>query len=131
MKLKVIIIVFLVVGLSGGGLFFYKYNYVETLLLYDIIGKTDNSFINFGVSLFDFDTGLTRHDIKQLIDHKDYWIGRINEVDAIQNSDQKQQATFQTLADFLDEPVMKKLKSKLKALSPDGTLELKKTIIQN
>ncbi len=129
--MKILLIIVLVAGTSLGSYFGYQHYYVETLKISEIVGTSDDDLTNIAVKLMDFDTGLTRHDIKQLNDKKDYWITRINELEKIQNDDQKQQATIQLLADFLDEPVVKKLKSKLIALSPDSTLELIKTIIQN
>ena len=131
MKAKVILVILLLTTAILSSYYYYNYNYVHKLMLSEIIGKTDNVMANLAINIFDFDTGLTRHDIKQLNDKKDYWITRINQLDEIQDADQKQQATIQLLADFLDEPVVKKLKSKLIALSPDTILELIKTIFQN
>lgn len=131
MKTKAIVFILLLSTVSVGSLFYYRYNYINTLMFSEIVGKTDNAMANLAIKVFDFDTGLTRHDIKQLNDKKDYWIGRIKVLSEIQDADQKQQATIQLLADFLDEPAIKKLKSKLIELSPDSNLELIKNIFQN
>lgn len=131
MRVKIILVILLLTTALASSYYYYKYNYISTLMLSEIVGETDNMFANLAINIFDFDTGLTRHDIKQLNDKKDYWITRINELEEIQDADQKQQATIQLFADFFDEPAIKKIKSKLIALSPDTILELIKTIFQN
>jgi hypothetical protein len=131
MKKKILICIIAIFLVLLAAIPVYRYYFVNTLMLSQVLGKTDNALANLAINAFDFDTGLTRHDIKQLNDKKDYWITRINKLDEIQDADQKQQATIQLLSDFLDEPVVKKLKSKLIALSPESSLDLIKTIIQN
>jgi hypothetical protein len=115
----------------AGSYYYYHYEYVETLRLSEIIDKTDNPMVNLAVNILDFDTGLTRHDIKHLKNNKEYWIGRINQLDAIQGDNQKQEAVIQLLADFFDDPVVKKLKPNLTAFGANSSLEIIKTIFQN
>ncbi len=109
MKLKIIILV--VVGLLAGvgGYTYYKYNYLDTLMLSEIIGKSDNSVENMLTGIFDFDTGLTRHDVSRIEKRKDYWMGRFQEVQNI--SDPERQAVeLSKLYDEMDaDPSMKKL----------------------
>lgn len=109
MKLKIIILVLIVGGLIIGGYYYYHHNYVDTLMLSEVVGPTDNPGINIAVSLADFDTGLTRHDIKVLKEKKDYWLGRIQEVDAIGDPNQKEQANLKLLSDMMEDPVLKKI----------------------
>jgi hypothetical protein len=109
MKTKIFVILLLLLTVSVVAYSYYHNNYVKTLMLSEIVGETDNSAINLAVSLFDFDTELTRNDISQLHDHKDYWISRIKEIDTIQNADQKQQASIKLLSDMMDDPVLKKI----------------------
>jgi hypothetical protein len=109
MKLKIIVLVFIVGGFIIGGYYYYHHNYIDTLMLSEVVGPTDNPGINIAVSLADFDTGLTRNEIKQLKDNKDYWLARIQEVDAITNTDLKQQASLKLLSDMMEDPVLKKI----------------------
>lgn len=98
-------------------------------MLSEIVGKTDNAGINIAVNLFDFDTGLTRHEISQLNDRKDYWIARIKEVEAIQDNDQKTQASTQLLSEMMDDPVLKKICSGILNFGTDISFGLLETIL--
>jgi hypothetical protein len=98
-------------------------------MLSEIVGDTDNSAINLSVSLFDFDTELTRHDIKQLKDNKDYWISRIKEVDAIKDSNLKMQSSAQLLSDMMDDPVLKKICSGIIKLGTNASFGLIEMIL--
>jgi len=129
MKLKIIVLVFIVGVLTIGGYYYYHHNYVDTLMLSEVIGPTDNPGINIAISLADFDTGLTRHDIKVLEEKKDYWIGRIQEVDAIGDPDQKEQASLKLLSDMMEDPVLKKICSGILNLGSDVTLGLIEKIL--
>lgn len=124
MKAKVILVILLLTTVSIGSFYYYHHNYVSTLMLSEIVGDTDNASINLAVNLFDFDTRLTRHDIKKLKKNKDYWFSRIKEIDAIQNEDQKQQASIQLLGDMMDDPVLKKICSGLLNFGTDISLGL-------
>ena len=124
MKKNLIIIIILGCGLSVGGYYYYQHNYVETLMLSEIVGHSDNPAINIVVTMADFDTGLTRNDIKHLKDNKDYWIARIKEVDAIGDSDLKNQASLKLLSDMMEDPALKKISSGILNLGADVSLSL-------
>ena len=124
MKIKLIVIIVLAGTLSIGGYYYYKHNYIDTLMLSEIVGKTENPTINILVNLGDFNTGLTRHDIKQLKDNKAYWLGRIQEVDAIGDPDQKEQASLKLLSDMMNDPVLKKICNGILNLGSDVSLSL-------
>jgi hypothetical protein len=131
MKGKVVVSVIFLGAILIGTIYFYNYCYVRTLMLSEIGGKTDNAIVNLTVNFLDFDTGITRHDIKQLKDKKEYWITRINQLDEIQDVDQKQEETLQFISDFFEEPAVKKLKLNLTDLAANSNLELIKTIFNN
>lgn len=128
MKSKIIVVALILTIVSISSFYYYKYFYVSTLMLSEVVGKTNNSGINVAVNFFDFDTGLTRHDIRQLKKNKDYWIRRIKEVDAIQNSDQKRQASLQLLSDMMDDPTLKKLAKIITSVGLGVTSNLLETI---
>jgi len=109
MKTNLIIKLLLVCCFSGGGYYYYQHNYVETLMLSEIVGHTDNMGVNIAVNLVDFNTGITRHDINQLQKNKDYWISRIQEVEAIEDTNLKGQASTQLLSEMMEDPVLKKI----------------------
>lgn len=129
MKAKVILVVIILTTISIGSFYYYNHNYVSTLMLSEIVGKTDNAGINIAVKLFDFDTGLTRHEISQLNDRKDYWISRIKEVEAIQDTDQKTQASAQLLSEMMDDPVLKKICSGILNFGTDASFGLIEMIL--
>ena len=66
MKIKLLFIIFLSGILAIGGFYYYHHNYVDTLMLSEIVGRTDSPTVNIVIELADFNTGLTRHDIYQL-----------------------------------------------------------------
>ena len=107
--MKIFLIIFLSAGAFLGSYFGYQHYYLETLKLSEIVGHTDDGITNIAVNLMDFDTGLTRNDIRRLKSNKDYWIGRMNEVENIQDSDLKMQANTKLLSDMMEDPTMKKV----------------------
>ena len=109
MKINLIIKLLLICGLTYGGYYYYQRNYVDTLMLSEIVGHTDNMGVNIAVDLVDFNTGITRHDINQLQKNKDYWISRIQEVEAIDDTNLKGQASTQLLSEMMEDPVLKKI----------------------
>lgn len=119
MRIKVIIIGLIVTSLTAGSYFYYQYNYVQTLMLSEIVGKTDNSLANIAVNIFDFDTGLTRHDISQLKSKKDYWVKRTNEVESITDPTLKQEESLKLIDEMLEDPTMKKIFKGTLTLSSD------------
>ena len=94
MKIKLLIGILLTIALSTGGYYYYQYQYVRTLMLSEVVGHTDNDIVNILVNLGDFDTGLTRNDVSNLKSNGDYWIRRMNEVNAISDQQTKQNATI-------------------------------------
>lgn len=107
MKIKLLIII--ISGLSIGFYFYYQYYFIKTLMLSEIVKNSNDPFANLVVKIVDFDTGLTRNDIKHLKDKKDYWIGRMKEVEAIEDVDAKVQANTKLIADMMDDPAMNKV----------------------
>lgn len=129
MKVKIIIIFLVVGGLSIGGYYYYEHNYVDTLMLSEIVGHSENPVVNILVNLGDFDTGLTRYDIRQIESNKDYWINRIKEVEAIQDPGLKAQANTQLLSDMMEDPTMKKVCKNIIGKGLGFTLEFMTALI--
>ena len=127
--MKNFLITSLVVLTLIGAYFSYRYYYVETLNLSEIVGHTDNPLANLAINFMDFDTGLTRNDLIHLKSNKDYWIDRIKEVDAIQDQDRKMQAGTQLLSDMMEDPTLKKICSGIMNLGTNVTLGLIQTIL--
>lgn len=92
-----------------GGYKYYHHVYIDTLMLSEIVGKTDNPAINIAIKLGDFDTQLTRHDISQLNDKKDYWLRRIHEVQAMNDPDLQEQASLILIDEMMKDPVLSKI----------------------
>lgn len=126
--MRKISIIVLISGLMAV-IIYYHHNYIETVMLSDIVSHTNNPSLNIVVSLVDFDTGLTRHDIKVLEEKKDYWLGRIQEVDAISDPDQKEQASLKLLSDMMEDPVLKKICSGILNLGFDVSIGIIQMIL--
>ncbi len=110
MKTKLLIGLLLTGALScGGGYYYYQHYYGETLMLSEVVGHSNNDVLNILVNMADFDTGLTRHDINYIKSNKDYWINRMNEVNAIADPELKEQANIKLIADMMENPTMKKV----------------------
>lgn len=107
--MKKILIIVLIAGASLGAYFGYQYYYVQTLQLSELVGKTDDSLTNIAVNFFDFDTGLTRNDIRRLKNNKDYWLDRMKEIENIHDPDLKMEANTKLLSDMMDDPTLKKV----------------------
>jgi len=129
MKIKLVLILFLVGGTLGGSYYYYHQNYVETLTLNEIVGHTDNPLVNIAINLADFDTGLTRHDIKQLSENKGYWLQRINEVEAISDPNTKEHASYMLLDEMMEDPVLKKILSGVLNLGINVAFSLLGTVL--
>jgi len=98
---------------AGGGYYYYQYQYVETLRLSEIVGKPDNSLEEMFTNMFDFDTGLTRHDLKQIGKRKDYWLQRVDALDRIADPDQQAEAWAKLYNDMGEDKSMAKLRDKV------------------
>lgn len=98
-------------------------------MLSEVVGHSDNAGINIAVSIADFDTGLTRHDIKHLIDNKDYWLARMQELNAIADSDLKKQASLKLLSDMMEDPALKKICTGFLKFGTDMSFEIIEQIL--
>lgn len=129
MKLKLIFLILFIGSVSFGGYYYYQRNYVETLMLSEIIGSSNSPVENLIINLTDFDTGLTRHDIQQLKTNKDYWLTRIQKSDAIRDPGLKEQAETQLLADMMNDPILKKIGKGIFKFGSNASIELIKIIL--
>lgn len=117
MKRKILISL-ISISIILSGIFYFKYH-SQTLMLSEIVGKTNNPAINVAIKLADFDTGLTKSDLEHLKKNKDYWLTKIKEVEAIQNPTLKQKASLELLDEMMEDPVLKKICSGFLKLGTD------------
>ncbi|PKP45897.1 MAG: hypothetical protein CVT94_16420 [Bacteroidetes bacterium HGW-Bacteroidetes-11] len=110
--IKLLISVTLVLIISTGGYLFYKHEYVDTLMLSEILGKSDKPMENFLTDVFDFDTGLTRHDIKKLKERKDYWSKRMDDVTEINDPSLQASEMAKLYDEMREDEVMSKILDK-------------------
>jgi hypothetical protein len=108
MRKGLIICILITLSISVCGYVYYQYKYVETLMLSEIVGHSEDPMINIFVNLVDFDTGLTRNDIKELKSNKEQWINRINEVETIYDPDLRGEASAKLLSEMMEDPILKK-----------------------
>lgn len=111
--IKSVLILLLLIALVGGGYWYYHREYVETLMLSEIVGKSDKPFENFLTDVFDFDTGLTRHDIKKIAKRKDYWKQRMDEVVEIADPERKANELARLYDEMREDKSMNKLLNKV------------------
>jgi hypothetical protein len=123
--IKVLISVILVLIISSGGYLLYKHEYVDTLMLSEILGKSDKPIENFLTDVFDFDTGLTRHDIKILKKRKYYWTERMNDVTEINDPSLHASEMAKLYEEMREDEVMSKILDK----NAEKTGELAGTIL--
>lgn len=117
--IQLIISLFAGLLIMGGGSYYYHYQYMETLRLSEVIGNTGNPLEDMLTGIFDFDTGLTRHDLKQIEKRKDYWMKRFGELDRISDPDQQAEAWARLYNEMGEDKSMKKLRDKVFEKSGD------------
>lgn len=112
--LKTLFIALLLAAFAGGAFWYYNHMYVETLMLSEITGKSDKPLENFLADVFDFDTGLTRHDIRRIEKRKDYWLKRLDEVNAITEQPRQSEELLLLYEEMREDESMKKVLGKVK-----------------
>ena len=99
-------------------------------MLSEIVEETGNNKIDILINIFDFDTGLTRHDIHRLKTTKDYWIQRMKEVEKIDDPYIRQTENEKLIAEMLDDPTMKKLVKGILSTGFDFAFSILEVIIK-
>lgn len=102
----------------------YYHYYVDTLQLSEIVDTTGDNAATILVNLFDFDTGLTRHDIRRLSEKSPHWNRRIQEVAAIKDPARRSRAEEELVAEMMRDPAAKKVLRKLLGVGLKATGEL-------
>lgn len=110
---KIAIIAMIIVSIIGGGVVFYNYYFVRTLMLSEVIGKTDNPQITILINLFDFNTGLTKYDLIRIEGKANYWEKKLRKVNSIQDSQKKELETQKLIAEMMKDPTIKKVVRKI------------------
>jgi len=104
-----IIAILIIAAISYG----YYYYFVQTLRLSDIVGPLNNPIASFVVNLVDFDTGLTRYDLHRLSQKAPYWNQRIQQIQAMPPSIEKEKAQQELTNEMMADPSMSKIVRKL------------------
>lgn len=107
--MKTVIIIILSVSMLAGGTWFYYHEYEETLMLSEIIEDTGNPYLNLLIGVMDFKTELTRHDLKEISKSKDYWLNRIDQINAINDPEIANSEMAKLIDEMMKDPHMKKL----------------------
>ena len=93
----------------AGGAWICYYQFIDTLLLSEIVEESGHPVENSIASVFDFDTGLSRHDVKQLKQKCGYWKSRLDDVNDIDDLNEYDQEMGKLLVDMDKDPQMKKV----------------------
>ncbi len=109
-----VLVVCLIVASGGTG---YYYGFERTLMLSEIVGSSDDPTVELAVTLFDFDTGLTRYDLYHLSRRAPEWSSRMEEIDAMEDWEERQRQQHLLTAEMMRDPSMKKVMKKLFGIS--------------
>lgn len=113
---KLAVIALVIIVIIGGGLVFYNYYFVRTLMLSEVIGKTDNPQITMLINLFDFNTGLTRYDVNRMEGKANHWEKRIRKINSIQDTAKRELEAQKLIAEMMKDPTIKKIVRKVLGL---------------
>jgi hypothetical protein len=122
LKLKIATIIFII-----GVVYSIWYYYIDTLSMSEIVGQSDNAKVDILINLFDFDTGITRHEMRQLSQKADGWNQRMSEIMRIQDESLRQAEQEKLVAEMMRDPAFKKIAQllfKTGAKSAKGLLEI-------
>lgn len=122
--MKTLIIILTTTLFATGGVYLYHYEYMQTLMLSEIVGETDEPLVNIAASVFDFDTGLTRHDLNEIMNSKDYWIERMQYVESINEQELYNAEMAKLLHDMMKDPHYKKLADLILSVGFDVSSEI-------
>jgi len=100
------------------------YYYIDTLTLSEITGQSENATVDILINLFDFDTGITRHEMRQLSQKADGWNQRMNDIMLIEDQSLQQAEQAKLVAEMMRDPAFKKI---AKLILKGGTKSIKGT----
>jgi hypothetical protein len=118
-SVKIIALV-IAVGVPSGSLYWYYFE--DTLMLTEIIKEPENPRATIFLNLMDFDTGLTRYDIRNLASKSRHWEARIKEVEAIRDPQRRAFEQEKLMAEMMQDPSFKKIAKKVFAFGLDSAL---------
>jgi len=108
--MKAFFSVFLTICVLAYGIYFY---YIDTLSLSEIMGSSGNNTTDILVNLFDFDTGITRHEMSNLASKSKEWSERMRKIESIPDQEAKERERTRLVAEMMRDPAFKKLSQKL------------------
>ena len=76
-------IILLIVGVSLCSYYDCLYYYVDLLNLPEIVGHPNGPLTNIAVNFLEYETGLTRHDLRKIESSKEYYLKIMNNVELI------------------------------------------------
>ncbi len=121
--------VLLVVAVAGL-IFGWYYSFVDTLSFSELVRRGPEPGPRILVSLFDFDTGLTRYDILRLRSKAPSWERRMRQISEMEDPEEQHAANTELLAEMMEDPAIKKMTRKTLIFSGNtalGFLEAVKT----
>lgn len=85
------------------------YVFLDTLMVSEIVGRDTDTLETILVTIFDFDTGLSRYDVYRLKSKETYWLELMSELSMTDDS----RARSMIIAEMMQDPSMRKVIQKL------------------
>ena len=104
--------------------FSYWYFFVDTLTLSEVIGEDVDSKAGIFMNLFDFDTDLTRYDVRNLKSKAPYWEKRFREIDSLSDNTRRKRERDKLMAEITKDSAMKKIVNKTSGFGVDAVLAI-------
>jgi hypothetical protein len=109
----------ILVGAVGFGCYLF---FLDTLMFSEIVHPGSDPGARVIVNLFDFDTGLTRYDIRHLQSKAPAWSRRMDEIQKMQDERLQEEAHKELLAEMMEDPSMKKIARKILRLGEQSAV---------
>jgi len=107
--LVVVVLLLVIVSALALGYFYY---FVDTLMVSEVFGPTENPAMALMVDMLDFDTGLTRYDMYHLSQVSKEWKRRAEEIDKLGDVQARLSASNDLISEIMNDASVKKLTQK-------------------
>ena len=100
------------------------YVFLDTLMVSEIVGRDTDTLETILITIFDFDTGLSRYDVYRLKSKETYWLELMSELSMTDDS----RAKRMIIAEMMQDPSMRKVIKKLLDLGAAAALTVMSAI---
>ena len=108
--------------------FAFWYHYIDTLMFSEIVGNEGGYETTIFVNLIDFNTQLSRHDIRRLKSKVRKWVKRLEDIEKIRDTETRRREYKKTMVEITADPSMKKIIRKVSIFGKDAVLPILQVI---